>query len=368
MSTWAVLGSGPGGLAIAAEASERGQDVLLADLPDFPRHTDAVRERGGVVLDSNWSGDATRKVVVADSIAAAVSDAQVVIVSVPALAHEQFATAAIPHLQQGATVLFVGEGGGSLVAWPQLVRAGREDVILGETNCLPYMARVTGPGRVLANRKQGGVLVAALPADRGAGVFAVSGSLWEYAEPAETVWETALVNYDAIDTVPVATTSAAKLEGRIGGLLFWGEGATPGVVRLIEALDGELLALRLALGHADRRRYRDFLIAQGLAPDSGDLYRVMRAGGITRSYRPSGDLADLRDRLALEVAYCLVLASSMGAAIGVATPVIDGHIAFSGALLGRDFYAEGRSLERLGLSGMDAKQLMAYVRSGQGIE
>ena len=368
MTAWAVLGSGPGGLAIAAEASERSHQALLADLPDFSHHLDAVRQRGGVVLDSNWSGDATRKVVVADSVAAAVSDAEVVIVSVPALAHHQLATAAIPHLRRGATLLFVGEGGGSLVAWPELVRAGREDVILGETNCLPYMARVTGPGRVLANRKQGGVLVAALPADRGAGVFAVSGSLWPYAEAAETVWETALVNYDAIDTVPVAITSAAKLEGRIGGLLFWGEGATPGVVRLIEALDGELLALRLALGHADHRRYRDFLIAQGLAPDAGDLYRVMRAGGITRSYRPSGDLAALRDRLALEVAYCLVLASSMGAAIGVATPVIDGHIAFSGALLGRDFHAEGRSLEQLGLGGMDAKQLMAYVRSGQGIK
>lgn len=364
MSAWAVLGSGPGGLAIAAELSEQGHQVMLADLPEFPHQLEAVAEKGGVIVDSNWSGDAIRRVAVADSIAAAVSAAEGVVVSVPAMAHHEFARAMIPYLARGATVLFVGEGGGSLVTWPELRRAGREDVILGETNCLPYMARLTGSGRVLANRKQGGVLIAAMPANRTAELFATAGSLWPYAEAVETVWETALVNYDAIDTVPVAITSAAKLEGRSGGLLFWGEGATPSVVRLIGALDGELAALRLALGHADRRRYRDFLIAQGLAPAVGDLYRVMRAGGITRSYRPSGDLTTLRDRLALEVAFCLVLASSLGAAIGVATPVIDGHIAFAGALLERDFKAEGRILERLGLGGLNANQLIRYVRTG----
>ncbi|MGH8928114.1 MAG: 2-dehydropantoate 2-reductase N-terminal domain-containing protein, partial [Acidimicrobiia bacterium] len=279
MSAWAVLGSGPGGLAIAAELSEQGHEVVLADLPGFSHQLEAVRQTGGVVIDSNWSGDATRTVAVADSIAAAVSDAQVVVVSVPAVAHHQFAEATIPHLRRDATMLFVGEGGGSLVVWPELQRARRGDVILGETNCLPYMARLTSPGQVLANRKRGGVLVAAMPADRNAELFALAASLWPYAEAAETVWETVLINYDAIDSVPVAITSAAKLEGRMGGALFWGEGATPGVVRLIEALDQELSTLRLALGHADRRRYRDFLIAQGLAPDAGDLYRVMRAGG-----------------------------------------------------------------------------------------
>jgi opine dehydrogenase len=364
MSRAAVMGSGPGGLAIAAELSERGYVVSLADLPAFSHQLEVVRDRGGVIIDSNWSGDVMRSVVVADSIAAAVSEAELVVISVPAVAHELFIEAIVPDLQHGATLLFVGEGGGCLVAWPELLHIGRDDVLLGETNCLPYMARPTGQGRVLANRKQGGVLVAAMPAARGPELFAVASSLWPYAEQAETVWETALINYDAIDTVPVAVTSAAKLEGRSGGVLFWGEGATESVVRLIEALDDELLALRHALGHSDHRRYRDFLIAQGLAPDSGDLYHVMRAGGITRSYRPSGDLTALRDRLALEVGYCLVLASSLGAAIGVDTPVIDGHIAVSDALLQRSFRAEGRTLARLGLSDLDADRLTRYVRTG----
>jgi opine dehydrogenase len=359
-----VLGSGPGGLAIAADLSQQGHEVLMANLPSFQHQLDPVRLKGAVVVDANWAGDVKQSVAVADSIVDAVSHAQLVLISVPATSHQLFIEAAIPHLRHGAILLFVGEGGGALAAWPELRKLGRSDVLLGETNCLPYMARSAGPGRVLANRKQGGVLVAAMPAARGDDLAAVASLLWPYAEPAETVWETALINYDAIDTVPVAITSASKLEARMGGVLFWGEGATKSVVRLVEALDDELLSLRVVLGHTDQRRYRDFLIAQGLAADVGDLYQVMRAGGIARSYRSSGDSAALHDRLALEVACCLVLASSLGDAINVETPVIDGHIAVSEAMLNRNFRTEGRTLERLGLGGLNLDQLRDYVRTG----
>jgi opine dehydrogenase len=136
------------------------------------------------------------------------------------------------------------------------------------------------------------------------------------------------------------------------------------VVRLIEAVDGELLALRETLGTSDHRRYRDFLIAQGLAPDIGDLYAVMRAGGITRSVRPSGSREALVDRLALEVPYSLVFASSLGNALGVNTPVIDGLIALSAVILSQDVWAEGRTLQRLGLSGLGAAEMRAYAVTG----
>ncbi|MGQ0847555.1 MAG: NAD/NADP octopine/nopaline dehydrogenase family protein [Actinomycetota bacterium] len=366
--TAVVIGGGPGGLAIAAELCERGHEVYIADVPELSFQLDAIRQQAGIGLDSNWSGDFIRPVTVADSIAAAVANAELVVICVPARFHERFVGEVVPHLRQEATWIFVGEGGGTLVAWPELLKADRSDVLLGETNCLPYMARRAGPGRVLANRKSGGVLLAAMPATRNEQLMAICLSIWPYVEAAETVWETALINYDAIDTVPVAITSAARLESRSGGVLFWGEGATPSVVRLIDAVDSELATLREALGHADRRRYRDFLVAQGLAPDVGDLYAVMRAGSLVRSVRPSGDDAALRDRLALEVAYCLVLASSLGEAIGVATPVIDGHIAIAEAMLAEDFRGLGRTLNRLGLSGLNGSGLVEYVRSGYTAE
>jgi opine dehydrogenase len=48
----------------------------------------------------------------------------------------------------------------------------------------------------------------------------------------------------------------------------------------------------------------------------------------------------------------------------VGTPVIDGLIALTSAMLRRDFRAEGRSLERLGLAGKSVTEIRSLVESG----
>jgi opine dehydrogenase len=362
----AVSGTGPGGMAIAADMAADGRDVVLADLPEFGRNLEAIRERGGVTVMSPYLGPEVVSVTTAGSIEDAVSTADLVVVSVPASAHQRFVEVIVPHLRPEAALLFMGEGSGSLVAWPALKSAGKATCLVGETNCLPFIARSPGRGTITVDRKLGGVLVAALPARRTAEIRERIVGIWPFVEAAESVLHTTLVNYDAIDIVPVAVANAGTIEARSGGMLLWGEGATPSVVRLIEAVDGELLDLRETLGSRDSRRYRDFLIAQGLAPDAGDLYAVMRAGGIVRSFRPSGGTEYLEARLALEIPWSLRLAASIGDAAGVATPVIDALIAVGGAMLGRDGWKdEGRTLAALGLDGLDTAGLRRFAETGQ---
>ncbi len=356
-----VCGSGPGGMAIAAHMAEAGREVTIADLRAFPGNLAAIAARGGVEVRSTWTGADVVPVAATHEVAAAAAAADLVVVSVPAFAHERWVAEVASSLRDDATLLFMGEGSGSLVARPALLEAGRSGVLVGETNCLPLIGRPAGPGAVIGDRKSGGVLLAAFPGSRTHELLALVRDVWSFVEAAGSVFETTLVNYDAIDTVPTALANAGTIEGRGGGILLWGEGATPSVVRLIEALDGELFALRRALGGQDPRRYRDFLIAQGLAPDAGGLFDVMRAGGIVRSYRTSGSRVDLEQRLALECAWSLVLASSIGRAVGVATPVIDGSVDLAAAMLGRDLRAEGRTLASLGLGGLDAEGLRAHV-------
>jgi opine dehydrogenase len=180
------------------------------------------------------------------------------------------------------------------------------------------------------------------------------------------VWETVLINFNAIDHVATMVANAGTAENRTGGMLLWGEGATPSVVRVIEAVDGELLAIRRALGLSDERRYRDFLIAQGFAPDAGPgLYEVMRASKLVLGYAPTG--ADgLRTRYITEdVPYALVLAASIGDEVGVETPVVDGLIAITSVMLGQDFRADGRTLNALGLAGSGADGLRRFAETGE---
>lgn len=356
-----VCGSGPGGMAVAAHMVRAGRNVTIADLPEFPQNLAAIAGRGGVEVRSTWTGIEVIPMAATHEVAAALAASDLVVVSVPAFAHERWVAEVAAAAGDDAAVLFMGEGGGSLVARRAFSEAGRPHVLVGETNCLPLIGRAAGPGAVMGDRKSGGVLLAAVPATRTTELLAMVHDVWPFIEPAGSVFETTLVNYDAIDTVPVALANAGTIEGRAGGVLLWGEGATRSVIRLVEALDGELFALREALGGRDPRRYREFLIAQGLAPDQGDLHDVMRAGGIVRSYRSSGSTPDLEARLALECAWSLTLASSIGRAIEVATPVIDGLIDVAGVMLARDLRAEGRTLASLGLDGLDATGLCAAV-------
>lgn len=362
----AVFGSGGGALTVAADMARHDRETMLCDFDDFRRNLDPVAERGGVVVHSEWFGPVHQAVAVADSVEEALDGARLAVVVVPCFAHERWVEALAPHIDRSQVLLFLGEGSGAIVAR----RAIAQPAAIAEANTLPYLARLVAPGEVTAFRKFGGVLVSSLPAtaDDTSRVMGLIDDVWPYAEATGTVWNTVLANYNAIDHVAAMVANAGTLQNRTGGMLLWGEGATPAVVNVIEAVDAELLALRRALDSKDDRRYQDFLVAQGFAPDLGDgasLFDTVRASKLVVSYAPTGDAGGLDTRYVTEdVPYALVLASSLGEATGVPTPVIDGLIEVSSVMLGRDFRAEGRTLTTLGLNGLDATGLAGFARTG----
>jgi opine dehydrogenase len=362
----AVLGSGGGALAVAADLAHAGRDVVLADLPDFASNLEPVREQGGVRVMAGLYGARIEPVGVAGGVDEAIEGSELVIVVVPCFGHEPFMRALAPLLQEGQSLLFFGEGSGSVIARLVLAEVGKQAIPVGETNTLPYLARPAGPGGVTADRKVGGVLLAGLPSSVTKELLDLVSDVWPYITAAESVWETVLINFNAIDHVATMVANAGTAENRTGGMLLWGEGATPSVVRVIEAVDGELLAIRRALGLADERRYRDFLIAQGFAPDAGpELYDVMRASKLVLGYAPTGPEGLKTRYITEDVPYALVLAASIGDEVGVETPVIDGLIAITSVMLGQDFRAEGRTLAGLGLAGGGVDGLRRFAETGE---
>ena len=60
----------------------------------------------------------------------------------------------------------------------------------------------------------------------------------------------------------------------------------------------------------------------------------------------------------------LIPMSALGTAAGVRTPAIDALVELVRKMTGKDFAAEARTLERLGLSGMDGPQIRRVVDEG----
>ena len=106
----AVLGSGAGALAVAADMSRHGRDTVLADVDDFGANLEPVAESGGVPVSSDWhdapvepdTGVAIVPVAVAAGIPEAL-DGAVLAVVVPCLAHERWVQAIAPHVTADQT-------------------------------------------------------------------------------------------------------------------------------------------------------------------------------------------------------------------------------------------------------------------------
>ena len=60
----------------------------------------------------------------------------------------------------------------------------------------------------------------------------------------------------------------------------------------------------------------------------------------------------------------LIPMSEVGTAAGVKTPAIDALVELVRSMTGRGFAAEARTLERLGLSGMDVARIRRVVEQG----
>lgn len=52
-------------------------------------------------------------------------------------------------------------------------------------------------------------------------------------------------------------------------------------------------------------------------------------------------------------------------AVGVDTPIMDALVEMGGAIMGKDCWAEGRNLEKMGLEGLDLEQIKVYLESAE---
>lgn len=360
-----VLGSGAGALTISAELAFLGTKVTVADFPNFSAALSAIDNLGGVRVRCPWHAASLAPIAAtsADPVGAA-KHAPLIVVSVPSFGHETFARALAPVLSDDQTIIWAGEGGGSLVMVSELRRNGRHPrALIGETNSLPYGTRVVSPATVNASKKTGGTLVSTL--GQGTAVYELARQIWPWVTPAENVWETVLTNFNAIDHVPPLLCNLGTIQNRRGKMLLWGEGASPAVARVIEAVDGELLALKRSLGVKRERRYADYLVDQGLVDARReDLYSTLQASSLSNGTFLCGETALQSRYLTEDVPFALVFASSLAQAVDVTTPVVDGLIALASAATGTDWRTKGRDLASLGLVGTDRLGLLKVAEEG----
>jgi len=363
IKTVAVLGAGHGGCAAAADLGRRGYSVRLHAYN--AARLEPLRERGGIEVRGVQQGLVPIDLVTTD-LNAAVRGADVIMLVVPSIAHEPYARALAPIIDEGQPIfLNPGHTGGGLHFLHALRRAGyRRHVMSCETVTLTYITRMEGPASVNVYSYTSRLRFAALPGRHVDAMFALIKPLYPNIVQASSVLETGLGNINAVFHPPGMIMNAGWIERRHGDFLFYREGITEAVGRVVAQVDAERLAVAQALS-VPAVPFIDMFHQAGLttdaARDSRNIARACEDSEPNRTIK-APPLLDHR-YIHEDVGYGLVPMAELGRLAGVATPTIDALISLAGLAVGIDYRAEGLTLERLGLAGKSPAELMRFVET-----
>jgi opine dehydrogenase len=352
----AVLGSGNGAAAMAFEWAQAGHVVSMFDFPEFDETLAAVAARGGISADGELEGFQEIGYAGHDA-GAAVAGADLVFAVGPAYSTEPFAEACAPHMTPGQMfVVCPSSCAGALVFKRGLgLDLDDDSVIVAETSTLPYAVRLTGPAHVTVyNRLKGGYYVAALPGTRTQAVYDLLHPVHREIEKASSVLQTTLQNGNPVIHPAVSLCNVALIERTGGDFLFYEEGVTEGVGRVIEAVDTERLAIAEALGVTILRD-----------PELGILQGYQAVNNYSTGYSQAPGFRGIRAQSQLDYRYFnedagfgLVFLTDLARAVGVPTPDMDAVLRMSSIVTGRDYEAErARTMESLGLGGYSVDDL-----------
>jgi len=356
LPSFCVLGAGHGGMAMAAHLAIGGCKVNLFNRT--PSRIDPVRSREGLEVTGEVEGFARINLATSD-VAEAVDNMDILMIVVPATAHRDVAHLIAPHVKDGQIiVLNPGRTGGALEV-AQVLKESNPSVrpYIAEAQTLLYAARATNPGQVHIYGIKNSVPLAALPAYHIADILPIIRKALPQFVPGDNVLKTSLDNVGAVFHPAITILNAGRIEDTHGDFEYYVEGVTPAVAAVLEAVDRERVSVAAALGI---RAYtaREWLY-HAYDAAGRTLFEAMRANPGYRGIRAPGTV--LHRYIYEDVPASLVPIAGLGEMLKVPTPMINAVVHMACAMHGVDFWKQGRTVARLGLSGMSVKDIRLLV-------
>jgi opine dehydrogenase len=358
-----VLGAGNGGQALAGDLAMKGSQVVLYEHPDFDEKVGLIQNRGSrIEMEGKILGEGQLAFVTSD-IEKAAKHGDILFFVMPSFAQERILDMALPFLRPGQTLVFIPGNFGTLIARKKLRAAGLENrILLAETDTLPYACRQVEPGRISVWGVKEYLWISSLPAS---GLEATLSSLKPVfpirMKPMKNVLAVAFANTNMILHCPTMIMNAGRIESDEKGFRFYVDGMTPSVCRVMESMDRERLAVGERLGLSLISEFEDALSNYTSDRQYESLYDVLHNSPVYGGHGADSPNSLAHRYLSEDVPFLLVPVSQFGSATGVRTPLIDSVIMLAETANGVPYRETGRTLDRMGLEGMTAEQVIRSI-------
>jgi opine dehydrogenase len=360
----AILGAGNGGCAFGGHLAMKGFEVGVYEDPKFKKNIDEIKEKGGVELTGAVEGLGRFSNATSD-IKDVLRGADVVMVVVPAFAQRVMMEVALPYLEDGQVVVFNPDNFASLM-FRKMIRdkAVGKNIRIAGTASLVYACRRIAPAKVNVYGVKSSVSVAALPAKDTDTVVRSLKEIFSGFTSGRNVLEIGFENLNMMVHCPTAVLNAGRIEDTKGNFMFYWEGMTESVCKVMEKMDDERIKAGEKLG-LKLKSTLDSMRQMYPAEKAGkDLHDFLTSSRVHGGHGPDAP-KDLHHRYVSEdVPAGLVPVSSFGRLVNVPTPTIDSIVALSSIMNATDYFKEGRNLEILGLSGRSHERILQLVNQG----
>lgn len=391
----AVLGAGAVGRSLAADCKLAGNTVRLYDLPEFAKESLKDLDKSGIEVEGfEWNKYNFRRSgiahfdLVTDNLEKALDGAKYVIVAVPSIGHDAFFKKLAPVLKDGQIVHILPDNFGSLKLRKELRRIQSDvRVIIGGWSSTPYGTRIVKQAgidskRVFFRYRAISLRGAALPkadqeefleSSQSLGCFD-SVTFGDGAASGDTVLDIGFSNVNPTLHCPGSILGAAVIEnyGRVFGgndksdFSIYSHVYTESVSEVQYAFyqEEEQLAQKIGVEMQHYPKETFFSRSNILGPEyMGD--------GSFSSFDEQFEMAfgtgpfDIQNRYVTEdIPVACHIYHELGKKFGIETPVIDSIITLGSAMLQRNFYEEGVTLDDLGIGQLNHDQLLDYLTIG----
>lgn len=363
-----IIGGGNGAFAAAADLTLRGNQVTLFELPRFGKGLDEVIERGGIDMETfpgnGLEGGFAQLYKITLDIEEALSESDIVMVIVPAYSLNTIAAICAPYLRDGQIVaLCPANFGGSLFFNNTIKKMGyNKRILFAEFACMMYACRKKTQSSVWVRGYKHNLGVAFFPSKDSDSAFQRLKALYPYISHYNNVIETGLSNINTTLHTSLMLLNTANIDNK-EDRLFYRECVTSSLDNILDDLDAERCALNVIEGMSVPHLTEIIKEWYGHQGAKGDSVSELQHSLPHFAYSKMPTTMNYR-YVTEDVPFGLIPIAEFLKQLKFNCTV---HKALADVLCSvcaRDFYKEARTMDDLGLSGMNQEEIMCYLENG----
>lgn len=353
-----ILGGGNTAFSVAANLTLGGASVTLCELSSFQKTIDPILSSCEIKVTGVACQGIARLEKATTNFSEALSQNNLILLIVPAYGHKAFAKACVPYLRSGQTVVLMPGTLGSLEFMRILKEQGTPTgIVIAETDTAPYVCRKLSPNSAHIWGVVKGMGLGVWPDHEGKRVQRLLDRWFPGIRLYEHVVACGLGAMNPVVHPAGVLLNAGRIEYSRGEFYFYEEGVSPSVCNLINQVDierrmiGESLGIKLSC-------VEEAFQEAGFGP-KGDLWSTINGSHMLTQLQAPGSLETRW--LTEDVPYGLASWVKLGHQFDVSCPTMHSIVNLASATLKTDFWKLARSMEDLGIVGMNKQTLLDYL-------